>query len=120
MEQEGEGMRLIDMDELIKRIIQMGKHENVFDVIRSMPRIQIESLQPCKWHDAELDPPEVNEDGESKYILLSFMNASAYCIGQYRVDEEGGAYYDGDDEDPLTKIGLFVDEWMELPKKEVR
>ena len=64
------------------------------------------------WHDAESDPPD-----SDRYILLSFANADFYAIGRYEEDEEGGAYFDGDDDEPLTKIGLIVNGWWELPRK---
>lgn len=67
--------------------------------------------------DGDGQMPEVDDEGYSDYILLSFRNATFLCIGQYRVDEEGGAFYDGDSEDPLTKIGLFVNAWMPLPER---
>lgn len=66
--------------------------------------------------DGDGQMPEVDDKGYSDYILLSFRNASFLCIGQYREDEEGGAFYDGDDENPLTKMGLFVNAWMPLPE----
>lgn len=59
--------------------------------------------------------PLVDEDGESDLLLLSFENFPNPCIGRYREDEEGGAFFDGDDDDPLTSIGLFVNAWMPLP-----
>lgn len=67
--------------------------------------------------DGDGQMPEVDDKGYSDYILLSFRNASFLCIGQYREDEEGGAFYDGDSENPLTKIGLFVNAWMPLPER---
>lgn len=66
--------------------------------------------------DGDGQMPEVDEEGYSEYILLSFSNASSLCIGQYREDENGGAFFDGDDEDPLTKLGLVVNAWMPLPE----
>jgi hypothetical protein len=77
----------------------------------------IRILKATHWRDAEYEPPEVDEDGESEYILLSFANADFRAIGRYQEDEDGGAYYDGDEEDPLTAIGLIVDGWMPLPKR---
>ena len=59
--------------------------------------------------------PPVDEDGESDLILLSFENFPNSCIGVYREDEEGGAFFCEDDDDPLTSIGLFVNAWMPLP-----
>ena len=77
-------------------------------------------MKEMKWVPINEDDPDsfppVDEDGESDYILLSFENASIPCIGQYRQDDEGGAFYDGDEEDPLTKIGLIVNAWMPYPK----
>ena len=72
-----------------------------------------------KWipiYDGDGKMPPVDEDGESDMILLSFSNGNFVCIGRYREDEDGGAFYDGDEEDPLTMIGLYVNAWMPLPK----
>ncbi len=80
-------------------------------------REAIRILKATSWRDAEYEPPEVDEDGESEYIPLSFANTSIPCIGRYQVDEDGGAYYVDDDEEPLTKIGLITDAWMPLPKR---
>lgn len=52
----------------------------------------------------------------SRYILLSFENFSVPMVGRYEEDEEGGAFYVGDDFEPLSKSGVFVNAWMELPK----
>lgn len=80
-------------------------------------REAIRILKATSWRDAEFEPPEVNKDGESEYILLSFTNAGFCCIGRYQEDERGGAYYDGDDDEPLSLIGLITDAWMPLPKR---
>ena len=80
----------------------------------------MERLNSMNWIpilDRDGQMPEVDDEGYSDYILLSFRNASFLCIGQYREDEEGGAFYDGDSENPLTKIGLFVNAWMPLPER---
>ncbi len=53
---------------------------------------------------------------DDRYILLSFANFSLPCVGRYEEDENGGAFYLGDDDEPLVKIGMFVNAWMELPK----
>ena len=77
----------------------------------------IRILKATSWRDAKFEPPEVGKDGESEYILLSFANAKFQCIGRYQEDDRGGAYYDGDDDDPLSLIGLITDAWMPLPKR---
>ena len=69
------------------------------------------------WIPIDERLPEVDEDGYSEYVLLSFANASIPCIGQYVTDEEGGAFYDGDDEKPLNSYGLIVNAWMPLPER---
>lgn len=51
-----------------------------------------------------------------KYVLLSFANFSVPCVGRYEVDEDGGAFYIGDEEDTCSSQGMFVNAWMPLPK----
>jgi len=72
-------------------------------------------LQWVPVTDGDEWKPTLDEDGYSDYIFLSFDNAFFPCIGQYRENEEGGAFYGEDDDEPLTKIGLFVNAWMPLP-----
>ena len=61
------------------------------------------------WRLAE-DPP-----GNDNFILLSFVNFSIPIVGRYEEDEDGGAYYVGDDDEPTTASGLYVNAWMPLP-----
>ena len=60
--------------------------------------------------------PELDEDGESEKLLLSFSNFSLPTIGEYRVTDGEGHWYDGDDDKPLEDYGLKVNAWMPLPK----
>ncbi len=54
---------------------------------------------------------------DDDYVLLSFTNYNVPAIGRYEEDEDGGGnFYDGDSDEPLIKIGLFVNAWMPLPK----
>lgn len=50
-----------------------------------------------------------------RYILLSFENFSVLMIGRYEGDDNGGAFYIGDDTETCVHNGLFVNAWMELP-----
>ena len=50
-----------------------------------------------------------------KYILLSFSNFSIPCVGRYEEDENGGAFYVGDDYETCVSQGMFVNAWMNLP-----
>lgn len=115
-------------DGIMLQISDDGKatlYESTYDITihcesEKEQREVMERLNSMNWIpilDGYGQMPEVDEEGYSDYILLSFRNASFLCIGQYRVDEEGGAFYDGNDENPLTKIGLFVNAWMPLPEK---
>ena len=53
-----------------------------------------------------------NED----YILVSFENTTMPDIARYEEDGEGGRFYPGDDENPYTSYGIFVNAWMSLPE----
>lgn len=53
---------------------------------------------------------------DDEYILVSFSNYPNPDIGRYEWDEEGGAFYPGDDETSYVQYGLFVNAWMPLPK----
>lgn len=77
-----------------------------------------EFYKKMQWIPAE-NPPEVDEEGYSEYILLNFANATVNEISQYVVDEDGGgAYYIGDDSGPCcSSYGIFVDAWMPLPER---
>lgn len=78
-------------------------------------------------HEIELTAAESNDYGwipisesvpdSDRYILISFSNYSLPCVGRYEENEDGGAFYEGDDDKPLIKYGLFVNAWMELPKQ---
>lgn len=63
------------------------------------------------WIDASIEVPSTN-----RYILLSFSNFSIPQIGRYEADEEGGAFYIGDDTETCVSQDLFVNAWMELPE----
>lgn len=63
-------------------------------------------------YDGDGELPPVDEDGVSDYILLSCSNYSVPCIGRYEADQDGGAFYEGDNDKPLIEYGLFVNAWM--------
>lgn len=62
-----------------------------------------------EWIPAETPP---KDDG---YVLLSFTNFDIPLVGRYEADEEGGAYYAGDDADACISQDLIVNAWMTLP-----
>lgn len=67
-----------------------------------------------KWHPVEYeDFSEVD-----KYILLSFENYTQLAIGRFDGDDDNGyAFYAGDDDEPISKYGLIVNAWMPLPER---
>ena len=50
------------------------------------------------------------------YVLLSFPDFSVPAIGRYDEDEEGGAFFIGDETESLVSQYMFVNAWMPLPK----
>ena len=53
---------------------------------------------------------------DEDYILVSFKNFTLPDIARYEEDEEGGAFYPGDEEESYSSYGLFVNAWMPLPE----
>lgn len=51
-----------------------------------------------------------------KYVFLSFSNFSLPVIGRYEEEENGGAFYIGDEDESCVSQDLFVNAWMELPQ----
>ena len=68
------------------------------------------------WIPIDERLPEINNDGFSEYILLSFSNYPVPQVGRYEEDKDGGAFYLGDEERSLSSFGLFVNAWMPLPE----
>ena len=64
------------------------------------------------WIDVEEHLPP--DDG---YVLVSFSNFSLPDVARYEEDENGGAFYPGDEERSYVSFGLFVNAWMPLPKQ---
>lgn len=64
------------------------------------------------WIDINEKLPPVE-----KYILVSFSNFSLPAVARYEEDEEGGAFYLGDEEETCVSQDLFVNAWMPLPEQ---
>ena len=54
---------------------------------------------------------------DESYILVSFENATMPDIARYEENDEGGAFYPGDDEKSYSSYGIFVNAWMPLPER---
>lgn len=86
--------------------------------IKGIERRKMSKDMEMKWIPIDERLPEVNEDGYSDYVLISFENYTIPTIGMYWQEKDGsGAFHDGDDLDrTLASYGLFVNAWMPLPK----
>lgn len=79
--------------------------------IYSLKAGSILKLLGKQWIHVEERLPD-NDD----YILMSFENFSLPLVGRYEMDETGGAFYVGDDEESCISQNLFVNAWMPLPE----
>ena len=53
-----------------------------------------------------------------KYVLVSFENFTLPMIGIYTVDDDdGGTFRISDKDNSFLEYGLYVNAWMELPKR---
>lgn len=107
----------IEGDELTDLGISFDEWKYVVDVFNSELLHAPDNHFDLLWHVIEEDNPATfPKTGE--YILLNFTNFSLPCIGRCEGNEdEGFAFYEGDDEKSLASYGLFVNAWMPLPKR---
>ena len=81
----------------------------------------LEALREYDWHpiygDDGEDLPELDEDGYSEKVLVSFGNYSLPDIGEYRQEEDGsGSFYVVDLTKKFSDYGLVVNAWMKIPE----
>lgn len=72
--------------------------------------------EQTRWIPVSERLPEIDEDGYSSYVLVSFSNFTLPCIGQLRKTDGENHWYEGDDEKALDRFGLHVNAWMPLPE----
>lgn len=126
-------MRLIDADRLIElmneRDADCGEPKNAVDKGYSLAvehmkyEIEQNNEYHCKIYDVDIKQcgsgwidVECELPTDSKYILLSFSNFSVPCVGRYEEDENGGAFYIGDEDETCVQQNMFVNAWMPLPE----
>lgn len=92
----------------------VDKELDVWDMLSINSDLQriIDDLDSHMWNPVEESVPV-----DEKYVLLSFENYSGIDIGRYVEDENGGAFYPGDDDESYVSYGIFVNAWMELPER---
>lgn len=107
-----EAVRILDSVLIVnykeKEALEMAK--------QALLTLERERWRPVMDGDGEM--PLVDDEGYSGFVLANFTNAPGmFDIAQYREDDQGGAFYSGDEPDPYTKIGLFVSAWRPLPER---
>ena len=85
-------------------IAQYDAYINAIEIVKQEAEQYNNGWIPCS------EPPE--NDG---YVLLSFENFSVPMVGRYEEDENGGAFYVGDDDKSCVSHDMFVNAWMNLP-----
>ena len=103
-ERTGEGQAIPRMD------LKNNGHQRCMERLAEYEDLEERGKLPCKWISEER-PPEA-----PCYVLLSFDNFSMPLIGRYEEDEEGGAFYIGNDEESCISQDLIVNGWMPLPE----
>ena len=61
--------------------------------------------------------PDIDEDGYTDKVLVSFDHYSGVEICEYRITDGVGRWYAGDTDDSPEDIDLQVIAWMPLPER---
>lgn len=89
--------------------------ERVNDFSKSQAYLLLEKLQKEREKHQWIPVTEQLPEPET-YVLVSFSNFSLPIIGRYDENEEGGAWFAGDENEPLVRQDMFVNAWMPLPE----
>ncbi len=89
--------------------------ERVNDFSKSQAYLLLEKLQKEREQHQWIPVTEQLPEPET-YVLVSFSNFSLPIIGRYAENEEGGAWFAGDEDEPLVSQDMFVNAWMPLPE----
>lgn len=106
-----------EIKNVIKEYFKSKVSEKVdaWDLVEICAELQklIDDLDSCMWNPVEESVPT-----DGRYILLSFENFTLPVVGRYQEEEDGsGAFYVGDDDISCLNYGLFINAWMEIPKR---
>ncbi len=94
----------------------LAEYENLEKTPRELMDC-IVSLGKLIINDGWIPVEDIEHTPENEsYVLVSFSNFSLPNIARYEEDDEGGAYYPGDEEKTYSEYGIFVNAWMPLPK----
>ena len=65
-----------------------------------------------QWVPVEEKQPKPGEN-----VLVSFGNCPVLDIGRYEADDEGGAFYPAESDNPYNSFGAIANAWMPLPER---
>lgn len=100
------------MQNYFKNLIESHKTEvDVVDCNADLQHMLDEQATVNGWIPCDERYPDID-----KYVLLSFANFSVPLVGRWEEDEEGGAFYVGDDDESCVSHDLIVNAWMPLPE----
>ena len=86
-------------------------------VLRNVPEYGLkEGYCIIGWNESGWIPVEIMYPETEEYILISFENFSIPIVGRYEDDDNGGAFYAGDEDETLVSQGMFVNAWRPIPK----
>ena len=96
--------------------VDIGHHFTVEHnvAIRTADAIEIVNKVEQEYNNGWIPVSERYPENNG-YILISFENFSLPDVGRYEEDEEGGAFYPGDDSESYVHHGLIVNAWRPLP-----
>lgn len=91
---------------------QMNTYEKTINIVKQLAE---EYNQDSTKNNQGWIPCEEKYPDTEKYILLSFENFSLPLVGRYEEDENGGAFYIGDEMESCVSQDMIVNAWQPLP-----
>ena len=117
-------LEVIDEYAAVADIVNVKDCKVLSDLLRHYKEQLTEEFKPKLFQISQ----ELNKDNKSscwipvdekypdteEYILLSFQNYPHPLVGNYRTDEDGGAFYLVGDEETCVQQYMFVNAWMPI------
>ena len=111
-----------DLDNTIKWFKTVKRNNDMACILPNLPMMKsiIRWLEKLKVYESRQEgewiPVSERLPDPDKHILVSFENFSLPMIGKYTVDDDGGVFIVGDEDESFIENDLYVNAWMELPK----
>lgn len=90
--------------------------EMIFDFKAAAQDAVRQAQQDSRWIPCSKRLPDLDEDGYSDKVLVSFSNFNGCEICEYRIVDGKGDWYVGDSEERPAEDGIHVNAWMPLPE----